>query len=421
VASTWSDPCVEDGLLHFRCPDEASNDVVDALPPVSLGPEWGQGAFWFPGGCSSRHLDAGSRQGFLKAVTGGFGTKCAVCGYESANPADTDFRKGFIKSLISFGPNVLEGVVDEAVVSHYLVYFVSKKFEKFFAGAYLARVDALNIGYEGVIVDNDFSQCECPSNTYQAEVAFQLPEDADGARFMVVAVSSEGNEMPLGPVTGVVKDMILTVTTTTSTRSFTSTTVTSSATSTSTCYTECLFKCVEVDGGDYCGDVCGEVCGPTNLPAADWSTEVDADWSTEVEIDPLSKLIELQTSTGQPDLFQEVPLLPASAINILLLVAIAGGSCCVCLCFFYLLALCCCRRKKVVPPSTASKVELRIAQEGRLNLQALNSDWRPGVKRSSDSRIPGMPPNEPPEFVSHVSPPVHSPPPAIRDPSLTSL
>lgn len=118
--------------------------------------------------------------------------RCRVCGIASAS-MDTDGRAGTYSGTLTFGPNQVDGMINETMIKEYKVYFVDAHRRKLKLVAKVPRSAS-------------------PSNTACCETDYyQLPmtevplESSEGdppgpSRIMIVPVDIAGAEMPLGEV-----------------------------------------------------------------------------------------------------------------------------------------------------------------------------------------------------------------------------
>lgn len=160
MSATLSHPCVEQSSLVFLCPH--GNGVDGEKEPI---------------------LQSGS-----------FGVKCKVCGLPADAPIDTNAAPGEIAATVQFGPNTLDGVVDESGILSYSVFMVDECNKRI--GDALATVE--------VVPGLPQGGC-CQSDAYTVAVAAQLPFNTTGASLMIVAETSAGL-LSVGAVTGFVAD-----------------------------------------------------------------------------------------------------------------------------------------------------------------------------------------------------------------------
>jgi hypothetical protein len=98
---------------------------------------------------------------------------------------DTDNRTGFIAGAISFGPNAVDGYIDEAPIDGYVVHFVDGCFVPF--GDALATVPKK----EGVP-----TEC-CSNDAYTAEVSTHVPMGAAG---IIILPLTETGPLTVGEI-----------------------------------------------------------------------------------------------------------------------------------------------------------------------------------------------------------------------------
>lgn len=119
--------------------------------------------------------------------------RCRVCGI-ATQLNDTDPREGFIAGNISFGPNAVDGYVDEDPVTSYAIYFVDAC--RVPIGEPVATVPKRS----GVP-----NYC-CQDDTYRAEVIQRLPLDSD--RLVIVPVTNAG-PLLVGELTEIISDWVV--------------------------------------------------------------------------------------------------------------------------------------------------------------------------------------------------------------------
>lgn len=120
-------------------------------------------------------------------------TRCRVCGI-AIQLNDTDPREGWIAGNISFGPNAVDGYVDEGPVTAYAVYFVD--------GC------GLRIGGAVVTVPKQPGVPDycCLDDAYMAEVIARVPLGSD--RLVIIPLTSAG-PLTVGELTDVISDWVL--------------------------------------------------------------------------------------------------------------------------------------------------------------------------------------------------------------------
>jgi len=198
---------------------------------LSLGPQWGPQASFF---IFSGQLGRSRRNVHLADVSGSFDVKCRICGFAQPRLQDVDIREGEFDINLEFGPNLINGVVNESNISGYAVRLVNYWCQRK-RGPKLAFVPK-NGSFDGTVVED---ACGCPSQAYKVRVQGSLPDShvRDGrpngefVRLMVAPVTDTGHELPIGTVSALLQDYFTTTTTTTTTSTTTSsTTSTTSAT-----------------------------------------------------------------------------------------------------------------------------------------------------------------------------------------------
>lgn len=128
--------------------------------------------------------------------------KCRVCGFLDGQPNDVSPILGHLKVTLSWGPNALEGEIDEANITGYSVYFADNCSRKM--GAPLAYVKALGI--------LGGPRC-CLYDAYSVEIDTPFPENETVATLMVVPKTSVG-ELSVGLQTDPIVDLWVNETTT---------------------------------------------------------------------------------------------------------------------------------------------------------------------------------------------------------------
>jgi hypothetical protein len=131
---------------------------------------------------------------------------CQVCGGLTSRAGDTDSRTGHMEVQLTWGPNMIDGVIDESAISGYAVYAANDCGER--QGDALATITALGIPEGGEVC--------CNNELYQANVRSKLPDGVTSQSFMVVPLTSLG-ALDVGWVSSRVVDAFVTTTTTTTT------------------------------------------------------------------------------------------------------------------------------------------------------------------------------------------------------------
>jgi len=114
---------------------------------------------------------------------GQFSIRCRVCGIASAAPSDFDERIGYISTELRFGPNAIDGTVDEAEVLGYSVFMTDGCGHKM--GAAIAAVHASSTP------PSTAGTC-CQPDVYKVSFIAQLPFDTSSMAFMVVPNTTAG-------------------------------------------------------------------------------------------------------------------------------------------------------------------------------------------------------------------------------------
>jgi len=112
---------------------------------------------------------------------------CQVCGGITSQQGDIDSRVGRIEVEISWGPNILDGVVNEDVIKGYEIYAVTSCRER--TGVALAKILPL----QGTPSTSSIQTGKCCDTAmYKANVISQLPPGVTSQSFMVVPLTSIG-------------------------------------------------------------------------------------------------------------------------------------------------------------------------------------------------------------------------------------
>jgi len=127
---------------------------------------------------------------------GHFSIRCRVCGIASAAPNDFDERDGYISTELRFGPNALDGAVDEAEVLGYYLFMTDACGHKM--GAAVASVQASSMP------PSTAGTC-CQPDVYKVTFTAQLPFNTSRMAIMVVP-NTTGGLLPVGACTSPVVD-----------------------------------------------------------------------------------------------------------------------------------------------------------------------------------------------------------------------
>lgn len=158
-------PCVQQSALTFDCP-------------------WGNGdPLWNPT-LRNTTRDGGKPH---------YRTRCRVCGI-GIQLNDSDPREGWIAGNISFGPNAVDGYVDENPITSYAVYFVDA------CGVPIGEPVANVPKRSGV---PDFC---CLHDAYRVEVIQRVPAGSD--RLVILPLTSVG-PLLVGELTDVITDWVI--------------------------------------------------------------------------------------------------------------------------------------------------------------------------------------------------------------------
>lgn len=113
--------------------------------------------------------------------SGNYSLRCRVCGMLDDRPLDTDPTEGRIVTTLFFGPNALEGSVDEDVVLGYSVYFADNCSRKI--GETIAYVAKRGLPP---------TPC-CQFDAYTVELDVPYPENETNVSLMVVPYTTVGD------------------------------------------------------------------------------------------------------------------------------------------------------------------------------------------------------------------------------------
>lgn len=164
-ARTLPHPCVEQDYLYFECPE----DNIDSLTSPTL-------------------------------VKGKHRTRCKVCRMETVTFNDTDPRLNVVYGAFDFGPNSVEGLIDEEGISEYHIYFADD------CGNLLKRI---------AVIPRDWSLEKgcCTPAAYQVEFHVGLPVNHSNVSVMVIPYINETDQdgqelglLPIGAVAGFLND-----------------------------------------------------------------------------------------------------------------------------------------------------------------------------------------------------------------------
>lgn len=111
---------------------------------------------------------------------------------------DTDGNPGHVSTMLSFGPNAMEGVVYEEGILSYVVFMIDECHLKI--GEAVATIPVARDGNESLAP----ADC-CQIDMYEVEVQLVLPPNATSVRFMVVPNTTAGL-LTVGAVTPYVFD-----------------------------------------------------------------------------------------------------------------------------------------------------------------------------------------------------------------------
>jgi len=154
-------PCIEQHQLVFSCPE--GNDEEGRPPDVEVG-------------------------SYPRA-------RCRVCAMEPAMFNDTDPRPSIVAGSFTFGPNSLDGEVNETGIANYQVWMVDDC-GVMLGDSAIAKVE-VNPGLEPAC---------CTPEAYRVNFYFQLPPNMSNTSLMVVPFLEGSGLLKLGSIAGVVYD-----------------------------------------------------------------------------------------------------------------------------------------------------------------------------------------------------------------------
>lgn len=166
---TVDHPCVEQSKLVFSCP--ADNVDFERQPDL---------------------------------ISGTFRTKCKVCGLETTDFLDVDPRKRIVNMTFEFGPNALDGTVDEDGIEEYHIYFAD-------TCGNLLPVDSDNKSATGEIrripVDRSLEAGCCTFGAYKVgPLLARMPGEEENLTVVVVPKITGIGLLSVGHVAGLVTD-----------------------------------------------------------------------------------------------------------------------------------------------------------------------------------------------------------------------
>eukprot|EP00929_Paragymnodinium_shiwhaense_P101616 TRINITY_DN6475_c0_g1_i1.p1 TRINITY_DN6475_c0_g1~~TRINITY_DN6475_c0_g1_i1.p1 ORF type:complete len:523 (+),score=81.24 TRINITY_DN6475_c0_g1_i1:74-1642(+) len=137
-------------------------------------------------------------------VMGTFRTKCKVCGLEPSHFIDEDPRKRIVNMSFEFGPNSLEGIVDQSDIEEYHIYFAD-------LCGNLLKVDSDNASHTGEIVtlpvDNTLEAGCCTRGAYKVgPLKTRMPGDEANLTVMVIPKIAGVGLLSVGSIAGYVTD-----------------------------------------------------------------------------------------------------------------------------------------------------------------------------------------------------------------------
>ncbi|KAL9139357.1 putative tandem protein 18 [Amphidinium carterae] len=292
VASLYGHECMKPLSLHLSCPDDSEDYASwawDLNLTLNVASTWGEYA-WIAFSGESEGSDKGPK---LDSVVGGedFDVNCRVCSLDMS-AQDTDLREGYIRTTLTFGPNIFiedscssgvdsapssgpsfapssgpslgprlssslpslgpftpsdgpqtttstptgckSSTVYEDSIVGYAVFLVSASqhdgpFYLDNSISFISKADAR----EHVSVD-PVSNCGCPEGAYTLEVEAALPSDIGDFVFMVAPVLADSHVLPLGVTTSILQDATTTTTTQVSVTTNAATSTMTSATTVTT-------------------------------------------------------------------------------------------------------------------------------------------------------------------------------------------
>lgn len=132
-------------------------------------------------------------------VEGEYRLKCQVCGVSPYRLIDLDTRTGYLLVDVQFGPNLLDGEVDEGGIINYAVFMTDTM------GTRLSSQPVAMVE-KGPEMATETAFC-CKDDAYTARIATQFPTTTDKVLFEIVPVTSAG-PLPAGRLTGMVMDTV---------------------------------------------------------------------------------------------------------------------------------------------------------------------------------------------------------------------
>lgn len=127
-------------------------------------------------------------------VDGDYRVRCWVCGLPSRVPQDSSPTVNYILTDIRFGPNVVDGIVNEDGISSYNVYLCDVN------GSRIQTEEVASVEAQGLT-----AAC-CTVDLYLVPIAAYIPPEAGGAvRFEIVPVVDIG-PLPAGVFSASVVD-----------------------------------------------------------------------------------------------------------------------------------------------------------------------------------------------------------------------
>lgn len=121
---------------------------------------------------------------------------CRVCSLDSLVLQDTDGREGYISGRLSFGPNAINGIVNEDPVTGYSLYLVDQ------CGVQIGAPLATVAKRPGV------PQGCCAHGAYTFEVKDAVLPLGHGKLRLVVVPFTPAGPVPVGEMTDVVHDFV---------------------------------------------------------------------------------------------------------------------------------------------------------------------------------------------------------------------
>jgi len=232
--------CLGQVTMQFTCP---LNDIDEAnwtCHQWALEPQWSTlGVQAAAGRVRPGQMPSALRGAYLQSVSGDFDVHCQVCGVKD-NLIDEDPTPGHVEVEVTWGPNTYQGEVNETFVQSYAIFQVDAERGQVCSAGTSHDVEKLtyvDLQKALIVVNKSLDQavapkgtasaCMCRKDVYSTNLSWLMPNGTSAVRLMVSPVMTTGEVLPLGLITGILKDAVNATTTTTA-----STTATTIATTT---------------------------------------------------------------------------------------------------------------------------------------------------------------------------------------------